>query len=112
MSYTRVIPRDFFNEAKLLKCLGQLELIINHTGPNKIGLVSEFDHGPFQICQNPSDGSLYVSNYQIYLDGEEIRLFTTYNSKENYPLLGEYKGEIYYMLSEDGKLMPNFGKVK
>lgn len=26
MTYFRVIPRDFFNESKLLKCLGQFEL--------------------------------------------------------------------------------------
>lgn len=28
-SYRRVLPRDLFNEAKLLKCLGQLSLMIH-----------------------------------------------------------------------------------
>jgi hypothetical protein len=110
MGYIRIIPRDFFNEAKLLKCLGQLELIINHIGPNKIGLVSEHDGEAFDIKQDSNDGSLYVSNYHVFLDGEEIRLFTSYNSKESYPLYGEYKGEIYCMFNEEGKLLPNFGK--
>ena len=31
MSYTRETPRDLFNESKLLKCLGQLSLIIHNT---------------------------------------------------------------------------------
>ena len=28
MSYARVIPRDLFNEANLLKCLGKVALIL------------------------------------------------------------------------------------
>ena len=36
MTYRRVLPRDLFNEAKLLKCLGQLALII-HDGQDSAG---------------------------------------------------------------------------
>lgn len=43
MSYIRVVPRDFFNEAKLLKCLGQFELCVNHTGSNGLKFDIEYD---------------------------------------------------------------------
>lgn len=111
MSHYRVIPRDFFNEAKLLKCLGRLELYINHDGPNTLGLKSDFDNEPFKIVQDPMTGNLSVENYKVFLDGEEIYLFTNYNSKDTYPLIGLYKGEEYYIFSEQGEFMPNFGKV-
>lgn len=110
--HTRVIPRDFFNEAKLLKCLGKLELYINHEGPNDIGLKSEFDNEPFNIFQNPNDGSLSVLNYKVYLGDEEIQLFVNYNDKGAWPLIGLYRGETYYIFNEEGKFIPNFGVVK
>lgn len=108
MSYTRVVPRDFFNEAKLLKCLGRLELIILDK-LIKIPLVSEFDGEPFNIQQNINDGSINVTNYTVSLNNEEIFLFTPLNSKENYPLYGIYRGEEYCIFSETGEFLPNFG---
>lgn len=107
MTYKRVIPRDLFNEAKLLKCLGQLQLLI-HDGNLKF--TSDFDNEAFEICQNPLDGSLYCSNYNVYLDNEHIPLFTNYNSRENYPLFAIYKDEAYYLFDEQGRYMPNWGR--
>lgn len=108
--HKRVIPRDFFNEAKLLKCLGRLSLLILENRVNELPLKEEFDGRAFSIIQNDADGSLSVENYKLLLDGEKIELYLTYNSKENYPLMGRYRDEEYYLLSDkSGDFMPNFG---
>lgn len=109
MSYKRVIPRDFFNESKLLKCLGKLELLICF-GPNPLGLKSNLESETFNIEQDPADGSIYVSNYKVELDGEPIHLCHPLNCKSEWPLLAIYKDEIYHVFNERGELMPNFGK--
>lgn len=109
MSHYRVIPRDFFNEAKLLKCLGRFQLCI-HDRLTKFNFEVEFDGKPFLIHLNDHNNCLICLNYRVFLDGHELTLYTPYNSKENYPLLGLYKGEEYFIFDEDGNFMPNFGK--
>ena len=98
--YTRVIPRDLFNEAKLLKCLGQLSLII-HNGvdeayfsvPSGLTLEHELGMGPhesgFLIDQHESSGDIYCTNLFLRADGETIRVHSSLNSKEPYPLCFE-----------------------
>lgn len=108
-SYLRIIPRDFFNESKLLCCLGKLSVQIHDRLTNGLDLEQEFDNEPFQVEQSMDDGSLYVVNYSVYLNKEEVLLYTPYNSRRKYPLRGEYKGEIYEVLDEDGKLNTTFG---
>lgn len=105
LNHIRVIPRDFFNEAKLLKCLGHLELLILE---KKIQLRSEFDGKNFNIEQSFGDGSLRCSNYRVFFKDEEIYLYTQYNSKENFPLILVYRMEDYYVFDENGKFMPGF----
>ncbi len=102
MEHFRVIPRDFFNEAKLLKCLGHFEIcIMDHPLP---GLEFEvhFEGGPFVVRQNQSDATLYCENYRVFLAGEELKLYTIYNSKDAYPLYGEYKGQHFLIFDERG----------
>jgi hypothetical protein len=61
--YNRVIPRDLFNEAKLLKCLGQLCLLIDKGQCPGLSVVQPpCDNNAFRILQDQSDGSIYVSN--------------------------------------------------
>ncbi len=85
MSYTRVIPRDFFNEAKLLKCMGILSLkILDGMLPEGIS-ISIYESGePFQI-ELDDCGDLRVMNYPIEVNGEEVIFFTAYNSKNALP---------------------------
>jgi hypothetical protein len=91
MSYDRVIPRDLFNEAKLLKCLGQLSLLI-HDGLSidptwALVLTHNAEHSPgFRIVQDSSDGSIYCSNLVLTARGQVIRLYSPLNSKRPYPL--------------------------
>jgi hypothetical protein len=86
--YLRVIPRDFFNEAKLLKCLGMMALKIldNQQGISNY-IFDEFDHEPFDI-QQTIDGDIYVTNYYVYIKKtkEVIELYSTLNSRKVNPL--------------------------
>ncbi len=109
MSYFRVVPRDFFNEAKLLKCLGQFELLCNHKS-NPLGIETSHDEqeGEFQVVQNQMDGSLSVLNYSAFLHGDEIQLFTPYNSKSPYPLYGAFRGNVYGVFDEEGNWSTEF----
>jgi len=111
--YQRIIPRDLFNEAKLLKCIGQLVLII-HDGKDEKGnrptlLRAMHDGDPFEIHQDPSDGGLFIMNLQIIRDGnEELDLKTNYNSKKPYPLVLHADDGMCYVFNDDGTLSNDF----
>ena len=109
MTYQRVIPRDLFNEAKLLNCLGKLSIAILDCMTDGLQLVEEFDGDAFQVEQDPSDGSLSVVNYTLTLEGEPIRLWTPCNSRDKYPLYSTYQDEEYKVLDDDGNLCTRFG---
>ncbi len=81
--YQRVLPRDLFNEAKLLKCLGRLVLLIHD---RKIPFVGKVIHDgePFKIGLSEC-GSLIVTNVQILVNNQAFAFKTTYNAKSNYP---------------------------
>lgn len=118
-NYTRVVPRDLFNEAKLLKCLGQLFLIY-HDGvdANKsslpVGFRIEHDDSEaagFSVVQNQDDGGLEVANINCSYKGFRIRLYSSYNSRQAYPLNYDIEGgntpsgEVF---NEDGSLSGAF----
>ena len=63
-NYTRVLPGDLFNEAKLLKCIGRLVLLIEDR-ESITGLTFQFDDAPFNIVQDPSDGSIAIHNIRF-----------------------------------------------
>jgi len=108
-SYLRVIPRDLFNESKLLKCLGQISLLI-HDGKMK-GATLEHDDSEFagfQIEQNQDSGALYCSNLTLYVKGERIGLNSRYNSKAAFPLFFEFRDEEQPAFNDDGTLSAEF----
>lgn len=76
MNYARVIPRDLFNEANLLKCYGRLALEVD----------LEHDGGAFDIQQDPASGALHVANVRLVVRGREVPLFRPLNSREPWPL--------------------------
>lgn len=75
-----------------MKCLGQLSLIV-HNGRDAAGrpcppsLQTEFDDGPFAICQDEAAGNLFVANLTFMAGKNPLYLGTTYNSKKPYPLV-------------------------
>ncbi|MGL5921954.1 hypothetical protein [Chroococcidiopsis sp.] len=113
MTYVRVVPRDFFNEAKLLNCLGKLSIAILDGNTNGYELREEFDNNPFEIDQS-IDGSLYVTNYQIYLQGNDdpLDLYIPVNCKDRrYPLMLIYRDEYLEVLDEDGNFILDLDEV-
>jgi hypothetical protein len=94
MSYLRVIPRDLFNEASLLKCYGRI--YINLETANVPGVELEHDHEAFDVQQDPADGSIYVANVKLVVRGKVCRLRRPINSREAWPL--------YLVDDEDGDM--------
>lgn len=89
MTYTRVLPRDLFNEANLLKCLGQLALIAHDRGrPDliSVSLKDTGEGGAFDIRQNDDDGSIYAAAVQITIRGRPWNHRRPLNSREPWPL--------------------------
>jgi hypothetical protein len=107
--YSRVIPRDFFNEAKLLKCMGILSLKIHdRVLPEgvSIGIVESGE--PFNI-QLSYSGELYISNYSVLIQGTPVYFYTTYNSKEDLPFYCcTHDGEEIQVFNPDTSFTPDF----
>lgn len=107
MSYNRVLPRDLFNEAKLLKCVGRLCLLI-HDGMAPKGL--EFFHNgdAFEVCQNEASGALYIGSVEFIYKHQTLDLQCSYNSKNNYTLYLETRDDSALVFDEQGELTPEF----
>lgn len=108
--YRRVIPRDLFNEAKLLKCLGRLALMI-HNGleyPLTFEHYTEIHEG-FLIDQDQDSGHLFCRNMIFYLNDNALVLGTNYNSKSQYPLIFEDEelGDVC-VFDDDGNFSDEF----
>lgn len=105
-SYSRVIPRDLFNEAKLLKCIGLVSLkILDNMTP--VPMLIEDTGEPFEIGLM-DDGYLVIWNYQIYIKDRVCTFKTQYNSKSNYPLFCQYEDCEYLVFDEKGNWEPEF----
>lgn len=87
MSYSRVIPRDLFNEADLLKCYAKLALILMETDGHRASLGESHDGEPFKISQDPSDDSLVVDNISLLIAGYHASLARPLNSREPWSLM-------------------------
>ncbi len=108
MSYTRELPRDLFNEAKLLKCLGQITLL-NHNNVIRLRIEHHtYIHPGFIIEQDSSDGSISVLNIQfITPDGKTaVEFFTALNSKDPYPLYFIAGDQEHAALDDQGNPTP------
>ncbi|NJL70193.1 MAG: hypothetical protein HC888_00665 [Candidatus Competibacteraceae bacterium] len=106
-----VLPRDAFNIAKLIKCIGQASLHI-HDGfsqsihPSPVWscyrkLSFEMKGDSFSVRQSCDDGSVFCDNFWIIIndsDRKELErywLHTVYNSRENYPAFIVITGEVH-----------------
>lgn len=84
MTYIRVLPRDLFNEANLLKCLGALWICLDG-----YGTAARFDveDAPvFDIQQDEGDGSISVANLPFSVGGRRCHLSRPLNSRHPWPL--------------------------
>lgn len=108
MTYKRVIPRDLFNEASLLKCLGRLYILTD--GRDTIELTHR--GGRFDIEQSEDDGSISCPGVMIVIGG---RLFThrrPLNSREPWPLYVrpayDDESDDIAVFDDNGDLTPEF----
>jgi uncharacterized protein YkuJ len=104
--YIRVIPRDLFNESKLLKCIARLTLLV-HDGNNLKAIRFEHDDNPF-IIGLMDEGSLTITNINFFIHDREVIFKTTYNAKSNYPLLCEYDYSEDIVFNDDGTYSEDF----
>lgn len=96
MAYNRVIPRDLFNEANLLKCYGQIYLNLEKL--NLPHVTFEHDGDEFNIIQNEDDGSLTIGNIELRVNGKIWRLHRPLNSRYSWPLyamVGDLEVEVF-----------------
>jgi hypothetical protein len=109
MTYKRVLPRDLFNEAKLLKCVGKLTLLIEDGFiPN---MSYHYDGDPFDIHQVKADGSIFIGNISVFKNGAEggtIDVFTPLNSKAPWPLIGVLDDYAFRVFDDNGELNQEF----
>lgn len=112
MTYQCVIPRDLFNESKLLKCLGRLYIGSEVTSHTEIAM--ELVGERFSIEQDPSDGSICVSNLMVTVNGVPVRLSTPLNSQGEYPLYANVIGTNECgipVFATSHRLTPEFCKI-
>ncbi len=108
-NYRRVIPRDFFNEAKLLKCMGILALaVLDNTVPENISIKIDENGESFDIILDNMYNLLRVSNYNVEINGEFYLVGTTYNSKGNFPFYVIVDEEEVEILDNNGKFSNDF----
>jgi len=104
-SYYRVIPRDLFNEANLLKCLGLLWILLEgRTDAN----FEENDGEPFDVQQNEDDGTLTVVNLPFVIRGNLWTLERPLNSRETWPLYASRDDERVAVFTDGGELTKEF----
>lgn len=111
MSYLRVIPRDLFNEANLLKCLGQVYLKLEVLNLPNVELVHTNEDRPFDVRQDPSDGALWVRNIALRKGRHKRWWFRRpLNSREPWPLylidIGDWVE--YPVFTDEGEFTPEF----
>lgn len=85
-NYQRVIPRDLFNESKLLKCIGRLILKIHDNDNLPAPMTFEHDGSPFKIVQQEC-GSLTIINLKIFISDTYSIQHTTVNQITAFMLL-------------------------
>lgn len=108
--YERVLPRDLFNEANLLKCLGRLFLLCDDA-PKDCTLVHTYSDRPFHVSQDDATGAITCVNIYMYIGDERILFWRPLNSREPWPLYIEYDDECISVFDDNGNLTPEFKEV-
>lgn len=87
MSYIRVIPRDLFNEANLLKCYGRLWICLENRMGRGVEMPEDVER--FEIVQRTDDGWTYIKNLPLKIGPRSFRLVRPLNSRHSWPLYAE-----------------------
>lgn len=107
INYQRVCPRDLFNEAKLLKNLGRLVVLI-HDGIADARLDFQDDGDPFEIGLHNA-GYLTVTNgLMVTYRGRQLWLGIPYNDRSEWPLICHYQDVDWDVFDYKGSLSDDF----
>ena len=106
MTYHRVMPRDLFNEANLLKCYGQLWLKLDEIGLSDLMKMQEYGN-PFEVYQARNTGNTSAA---IHLENRHDRtyFYRPLNSREPYPLYAEVGDDAIPVFEDDGEFTEEF----
>lgn len=109
-NYTRIIPRDLFNEGSLLTLYGRLVILLGETRGHDAGFEQDQVQS-FDIMQDDSSGSLTVANLVFTVHGERYRLGRPLNSREKWSLWltswDDADFEEIAVFDDDGNLGPD-----
>lgn len=100
-NYCRVIPRDLFNEANLLKCLGRFWIATEQYQPRKVQI--EYDGEPFDVRQD-DDGRLWAENIGIFIQDKPYWHYRPLNSRQPWPLYLNTDDDCIPVFTDDGQL--------
>jgi len=107
MSYCRVLPRDLFNEANLLKCYGQLWLLLDNGAYPDAAVEYDDEGSPFNVYQARDSGSIYLRNVNLVVRGAVIALERPLNSRFAWPLYAETPdGDVLDVFDDAGQFTP------
>ena len=105
MSYKRVIPRDLFNEASLLKCYGRIFINLETAKLSDVHL--EHTGNTFDVEQDPGSGDIHLANIHLMVRGKPCRLYRTLNSRHPWPLYAvDENEEDIPVFDDDGSFSP------
>jgi hypothetical protein len=105
MSYTRIVPRDLFNEASLLKCLGRVALLIHDGKLPGLRLNEHALETGFNVMQNPDTGGTFCQNFILYSDSGLLHHERNLNARDPWPLyLTDEQDNEYCVFNDDGSL--------
>jgi hypothetical protein len=102
-NYIRVLPRDLFNEASLLKCYGRLWILLDETHGHTARFETE-DSEVFDIVQDEASGAIYVRNISFTVDGTEMSLTRPLNARSEWPLYVESDDACVAVFDDAGNL--------
>ncbi len=112
MTYRRVIPRDLFNEANLLKCLGQLWMkteIYQGRSPRPVLILHTGNE--WNIQQNDADGSIHSGSITVMIRNQAYDHHRPLNSREPWPLWLSLRcdpdAEEFLAFTDEGELHPD-----
>ena len=100
-NYLRIIPRDLFNEANLLKCYGRLWILLDETRGHHAELV-EVDNQAFDVVQNAATGGITIRNLRFMVGGTDYHLERPLNSREPWPLYVETEDDSVAVFDDAG----------
>lgn len=102
--YKRVLPRDLFNEAGLLKAVGRVVVLLGETD-NHTARILEDQVDQFRIIQDATSGSIRIANITFQVNGREWILERALNSRFSWSLearLPDYSEDEIEVFTDNG----------